>query len=70
MEKIRKKMGDFESFPERYRIVPELKENGITKKLLVKNKSRFSKVLHNYYREANIQEGFDKFLQKVLKRLD
>ena len=58
------------------RITPEtelmklLKENGITKKLLVKNKSRFSKVLHNYYREANIQEGFDKFLQKVLKRLD
>ena len=47
-----------------------LKENGITKKLLVKNKSRFSKVLYNYYIEANIQEGFDKFLQKVLKRLD
>jgi len=58
------------------RITPEtelmklLRENGITKKMLVKNKSRFSKVLHNYYREANIQEGFDKFLQKVLKRLD
>ena len=58
------------------RITPEtelmnmLKENGITKKMLVKNKSRFSKVLHNYYREANIQEGFDKFLQKVLERLD
>ena len=57
------------------RITPEtelmglLKENGITKKLLVKNKSRFSKVLYNYYREANIQEGFDKFLQKVLKKL-
>ena len=47
-----------------------LKENGITKKMLVKNKSRFSKVLHNYYKEANIQEGFNVFLSKVLKRLD
>ena len=47
-----------------------LKENGITKKMLVKNKSRFSKVLHNYYREANIQEGFNIFLNKVIKRLD
>ena len=47
-----------------------LKENGITKKILVKNKSRFSPVLHNYYKEANIKEGFNVFLSKVLKRLD
>ena len=47
-----------------------LKENGITKKMLVKNKSRFSPVLHNYYKEANIKEGFNVFLSKVLKRLD
>ena len=47
-----------------------LKENEITKKMLIKNKSRFSKVLHNYYIEANIQEGFDKFLQTVLKQLN
>jgi len=47
-----------------------LKENGITKKKLVKNKSRFSKVLYNYYIEANIQEGFNVFLSKVIKRLD
>ena len=46
-----------------------LKENEITKKMLIKNKSRFSKVLHNYYKETNINEGFDKFLQKVLKKL-
>ena len=58
------------------RVTPEtelmkmLKENNITKKILVKNKSRFSKVLHNYYIEANIQEGFDKFLQTVLKQLN
>ena len=58
------------------RVTPEtelmkmLKENGITKKMLVKNKSRFSPVLHNYYIEANIQEGFDKFLKKVLKKLN
>ena len=58
------------------RVTPEtelmkmLKENGITKKILVKNKSRFSKVLHNYYREANINEGFNVFLSKVLKRLN
>ena len=47
-----------------------LKENGITKKTLVKNKSRFSPVLHNYYKEANIKEGFNVFLSKVLKRLN
>ena len=47
-----------------------LKESGITKKMLVKNKSRFSKVLYNYYKEANIQEGFNIFLNKVIKRLD
>jgi len=46
-----------------------LKERGITKKMLIKNKSRLSKVLYNYYKETNINEGFDKFLQKVLKKL-
>ena len=46
-----------------------LKERGITKKTLIENKSRLSKVLYNYYKEANINEGFDKFLQKVLKKL-
>ena len=46
-----------------------LKELGITKKTLVENKSRLSKVLYNYYKETNINEGFDKFLQKVLKKL-
>ena len=47
-----------------------LKESGITRKMLVKNKSRFSPVLHSYYKEANIKEGFNVFLSKVLKRLD
>ena len=47
-----------------------LEKRGVTKEMLVKNKSRFSKVLYNYYKEANINEGFDKFLQTVLKRLD
>jgi len=51
-------------------LIKMLKENGITKTMLVKNKSRFSKVLHNYYKEANIQEGFNVFLSKVIKRLD
>ena len=47
-----------------------LKERGITKKMLIENKSRFSKVLHNYYRDTNVKVGFDKFLQKVLKQLN
>ena len=51
-------------------ILTMLKENGITRQLLVKNKTRFSKVLHNYYREANVQESFNVFLSKVIKRLD
>ena len=46
-----------------------LKERGITKKTLIENKSRLSKVLYNYYKETNINEGFNKFLQKVLKKL-
>tara|TARA_R110002020_G_scaffold348796_1_gene562435 strand:- start:1585 stop:2103 length:519 start_codon:yes stop_codon:yes gene_type:complete len=51
-------------------IVNVLKENNVTKKSIVKNKSRFSKVLHNYYKEANIQEGFNLFLAQVISRLD
>ena len=47
-----------------------LKESGITKKMLVKNKKSLSKVIYNYYRESNIQEGFNIFLNKVIKRLD
>ena len=46
-----------------------LRENGITKKIMLKNKTRFSKVLHNYYKEAQIQEGFNEFLSTVLKGL-
>ena len=53
-----------------FELMSLLKERGITKKMLIKNKSNFSKVLYNYYKEANINEGFDKFLQKVLKQLD
>jgi len=51
-------------------IVNVLRENNVTKKSIVKNKSRFSKVLHNYYKEANIQEGFNLFLAQVISRLD
>ena len=47
-----------------------LKERGMTKKLLVKNKKSLSKVIYNYYRESDIQEGFNIFLNKVIKRLD
>ena len=53
-----------------FELMSLLKERGITKKMLIKNKSNFSKVLYNYYKEANINEGFDKFLQKVLKQLN
>ena len=52
-----------------FELMTLLKERGITKKMLIKNKSRLSKVLYNYYKETNINEGFDKFLQKVLKKL-
>ena len=52
-----------------FELMSLLKERGITKKMLIENKSNFSKVLYNYYKETNINEGFDKFLQKVLKKL-
>ena len=51
-------------------LVSLLKEKGMTKKLLMKNKKSLSKVIYNYYRESNIQEGFNIFLNKVIKRLD
>ena len=51
-------------------LVSLLKERGMTKQLLVKNKKSLSKLLYNYYRESNIQEGFNIFLNKVIKRLD
>jgi len=47
-----------------------IKKKGMTKKLLMKNKKSLSKVIYNYYRESNIQEGFNIFLSKVIKRLD
>ena len=53
-----------------FELMTLLKERGVTRKMLIKNKSNFSKVLYNYYREANINEGFDKFLQKVLIKLN
>ena len=53
-----------------FELMTLLKERGITKKMLIKNKSIFSKVLYNYYKEANINEGFYKFLQKVLIKLN
>ena len=57
------------TFTNRDEILNLLKELGITKKTLIENKSRLSNVLYNYYKETNINEGFDKFLQKVLKKL-
>ena len=63
VEKIKKKSPEQE-------LIDLLKERGMTKKLLVKNKKSLSKVIYNYYRESNIQEGFNIFLNKVIKRLD
>ena len=51
-------------------LVNLLKERVMTKSLLVKNKKSLSKLLYNYYRESNVQEGFNIFLNKVIKRLD
>ena len=49
-----------------------LRENGITKKMLVKNKSRFSPVLHNYYKEANfLQRKYSNFsINEERKKFD
>ena len=38
--------------------------------LLVKNKKGLSKLLYNYYRESNVKEGFNIFLNKVITKLD
>ena len=63
VEKIKKKTPEQE-------LISLLKEKGMTKKLLMKNKKSLSKVIYNYYRESNVQEGFNIFLNKVIKRLD
>ena len=51
-------------------IVDMLKESGITKKDVYTNKSKFSKVLYNYYQEAKVSEGYDNYLKKIISRLD
>tara|TARA_A100001201_G_scaffold50708_1_gene50414 strand:+ start:398 stop:916 length:519 start_codon:yes stop_codon:yes gene_type:complete len=51
-------------------IVEMLKDNGITKKDVYTNKSKFSKVLYNYYQEANINESYDNYLKNIISRLD
>ena len=63
VEKIKKRTPEEE-------LIDLLKERGMTKQLLVKNKKSLSKLLYNYYRESNIQEGFNIFLNKVIKRLN
>jgi hypothetical protein len=63
VEKIKK-------FSPENELVSLLKEKGMTKKLLMKNKMSLSKVIYNYYRESNIQEGFSIFINKIIKRLD
>ena len=63
VEKIKKTTPDQE-------LVNLLKERGMTKKVLVKNKKGLSKLLYNYYRESNVKEGFDIFLNKVITKLD
>ena len=63
VEKIKKRTPEQE-------LINLLKEKGMTKKLLMKNKKSLSKVIYNYYRESNVQEGFNIFLNKVIKRLD
>ena len=63
VEKIKKTTPDQE-------LVDLLKERGMTKKVLVKNKKGLSKLLYNYYRESNVKEGFDIFLNKVITKLD
>jgi len=63
VEKIKKTTPDQE-------LVDLIKERGMTKKVLVKNKKGLSKLLYNYYRESNVKEGFDIFLNKVITKLD
>ena len=46
-----------------------LVEKGITKKELYDNKDKFSKVLHTYYQQANINESYKEFLQIIINRL-
>lgn len=46
-----------------------LKEVGITKRQMIKNKKTFRKILYSYYREANLNEKFDSFYSKVMKKI-
>ena len=52
------------------KIINMLKESGITKKDVYSNKDKFSKVLYNYYQEANINESYNKYLKNIISRLD
>ena len=46
-----------------------LKEMGLTKSKMIKNKKTFRNILHTYYREANLNEEFDSFYRMVMRKI-
>ena len=46
-----------------------LREMGVTKNKMIKNKKTFRNILHTYYREANLNEKFDSFYNMVMKKI-
>jgi hypothetical protein len=50
-------------------LIELFKSRGVTKRLIIENKKRFSKVLHNYYQENKFKIGYKKFLNNILSKI-
>ena len=50
-------------------LVELLKSRGITKRIILENKKKFSKVLHNYYQDNDFKIGYKKFLNNILSEI-
>jgi len=50
-------------------LVELLKSRGVTRRVILENKNKFSKVLHNYYQENDFKIGYKKFLNNILSEI-
>jgi|TARA_R110000823_G_scaffold126762_2_gene254063 hypothetical protein len=50
-------------------LIELLVARGVTRRLVIENKTRFSKVFHSYYQENKFKIGYKKFLNNILSKI-